>query len=111
MEQQKLPNVTIALVLSILSLLCCCFGGAPGLILAGIAFLLVRKDEKTYQENPEGYNNYSTLKTVKIIAIVGMVIGLLYLVYTFWTINAMGGWDAYMELVNEMMEQYGVEAE
>ena len=109
MEQKKLPNVTIALVLSILAFLCCCFGGFPGLLFGGIAFLLVRKDEKAYQQNPEGYSNYSTLKTVKIIAIIGMVIGALYLAYTIWTINSMGGWEGYMEKVNEMMELYGME--
>lgn len=106
MEQKNLPNVTIALVLAILSFLCCCFGGAPGLILGLIAFFLVRKDEKVYAENPDLYKNYSTLKTVKILAIIGMVIGALYLLYTLWTINQMGGWDGYMEKVNEMMEQY-----
>ena len=51
MEQQKLPNVTIALVLSILSFLCCCFGGVPGLIMATIAFFLVRGDEKKLMQN------------------------------------------------------------
>lgn len=106
MEQKNLPNVTIALVLAILSFLCCCFGGAPGLILGGIAFLLVRKDEKSYAENPDIYKNYKTLKTVKILAIIGMVIGALYLLYTIWSISQMGGWDGYMEKVNEMMEQY-----
>lgn len=106
MEQQKLPSVTIALVLAILSFLCCCFGGAPGLIFGAIAFFLVRKDEKIYTQNPEGYSNYSTLKTVKILSIIGMVLGVLYLAYTFWSINAMGGWEGYMEKVNEMMEQY-----
>ncbi|WP_350287450.1 CCC motif membrane protein [uncultured Croceitalea sp.] len=106
MEQQKLPNVTIGLVLGIISFLCCCFGGVPGLIVATIAFFLLRKDEKAYSENPEGYSNYSTLKTAKIIAIIGMVIGLLYLFYTIWVINSMGGWEGYMEKVNEMMEQY-----
>ena len=35
-----------------------------------------------------------------------MVIGLLYLIYTFWSINAMGGWEGYMEKVNEMSEQF-----
>jgi len=106
MEQQKLPNVTISLILSILALLCCCFGGVPGLLFGGIAFLLIRKDEKTYASNPDGYSNYSTLKTVKILAIIGMALGLLYLIYTYWSISAMGGWDGYMEKVNEMMEQY-----
>lgn len=106
MEQKNLPNVTIALVLAILSFLCCCFGGAPGLILGGIAFLLVKKDEKAYAENPDIYKNYSTLKTTKILSIIGMVIGALYLLYTIWSIAQMGGWDGYMERVNEMMEQY-----
>ena len=106
MEQQKLPSVTIALVLAILAFLCCCFGGAPGFVLAAIAFFLVRKDEKIYAQNPEGYSNYSTLKTVKILSIIGMVLGVLYLIYTFWSINAMGGWEGYMEKANEMMEQY-----
>ena len=106
MEQQKLPNVTAGLVLGILSFICCCFGGIPGLILSGIGFILVRKDEKTYLENPDLYSNYSTLKTVKIITIIGMVIGVLYFIYTLWTINAMGGWEGYMEKVTEMTEQY-----
>jgi hypothetical protein len=35
-----------------------------------------------------------------------MVIGALYLIYTFWSINQMGGWEGYMERVNQMMEQY-----
>jgi len=106
MEQQKLPNVTIALVLSILSFLCCCFGGVPGLLMATIAYFLVRGDEKKLMENPDGYSNASTLKTVKILAIIGMVIGALYLIYTIWSIKQMGGWDGYMEKVNEMMEAY-----
>ncbi len=106
MEQKKLPNVTIGLVLVIFSFLCCCFGGVPALILSAIAFFVIRKDEKTYLENPEGYSNYSTLKTVKILAIVGMIIGILYFIYTLWSINQMGGWDGYMEKVQDAMEQY-----
>ncbi len=106
MEQKNLPNVTIALVLAILSFICCCFGGVPGLLLAGIAFFLIKKDEKTYAENPELYSNYKTLKTVKTVAIIGMILGALYFFYTLWSINQMGGWDGYMERVNEMMEQY-----
>ncbi len=106
MEQKNLPNVTIALVLAILSFICCCFGGVPGLLLAGIAFLLIKKDEKTYAENPELYSNYKTLKTVKTVALIGMILGALYFFYTLWSINQMGGWEGYMERVNEMMEQY-----
>lgn len=106
MEQQKLPNVTLALVLSILSLLCCCIGGIPGALIAGIAFFILRNDEKTYMANPELYSNYNQLKTAKIIAIIGMVVGVLYAIYVAYSISAMGGWDAYLEEVQRMSEQW-----
>lgn len=109
MDQQKLPNVTIAIVLAILSFICCCFGGIPGAIMAGIAFILVRKDEKKYNENPELYSNYSQLKTARIIAIIGLVLGILWFLWTVYQIQAMGGWDAYMEQSRAMMEQWGIE--
>jgi len=109
MEQQKLPNVTIAIILAILSFICCCFGGIPGAIMAAIAFFLVRGDEKRYQANPELYSNYSQLRTARIIAIIGLVVGILYFIWTFYQISQMGGWDAYMEKSREMMEQWGIE--
>ncbi|WP_297797091.1 CCC motif membrane protein [uncultured Eudoraea sp.] len=106
MEQQKLPNVTIAIVLSILSYLCCCFGGLPGAVLAGIAYFLVYKDENKYKENPELYSNYDQLKTAKIMAIIGLVLGIVYFAYAIYSISEMGGWEAYMEQVNEIREQW-----
>ncbi|MGD1946574.1 MAG: CCC motif membrane protein [Croceivirga sp.] len=112
MEQQKLPNVTIGLVLGILSFFCCCFSsGIGGVLLSGIAFFLLNKDEKTYASNPENYSNFSQLKTAKLIAIIGFVLGILTLIWTVYSINKMGGVDAYMEQVQQIMEQYGVEAE
>jgi len=110
MEQQKLPNVTIALVLGIVSYLCCCFSaGIGGILLSGIAFFLVSKDEKLYQQNPENYSNFSQLKTAKIVAIIGLVLGVLSLLWTVYSIMQIGGWEAYMEQVQDMMEQYGIE--
>ncbi len=107
MEQQKLPNVTIAIVLGIISFICCCFGGIPGAIMAGIAFILIKKYEKRYKENPEMYSNYSQLKTAKIVAIIGLVIGISWFIWTYYQISEMGGWDVYMEKSREMMEQWG----
>ena len=107
MEQQKLPNVTLGLVLAILSFLCCCFAGLPGAIVATIAFFILRNDEKTYMANPELYSNYSQLKTAKVIAIVGMVIGVLWFLWALFNIYQMGGWEAYLEQSQEMMEQWG----
>ncbi|MEL6916273.1 MAG: CCC motif membrane protein [Bacteroidota bacterium] len=110
MEQQKLPNVTISLVLGIVSFLCCCFSaGTGGILLSGIAFFLTKKDEKLYRSNPEGYSNYSQLKTSKIVAIIGLVLGVISLLWTIYSIQKMGGMDAYMEQVRDMMEQYGIE--
>lgn len=106
MEQQKLPNVTLGLVLAIASFLCCCFAGLPGTLVAAIAYFVLRSDEKKYLENPELYSNYSQLKTARIIAIIGMVIGVLYFLLTMYNIQQMGGWEAYLEKVQEMSEQW-----
>ncbi|WP_036153320.1 CCC motif membrane protein [Maribacter forsetii] len=112
MEQQKLPNVTIALVLSIISFLCCCLSaGIGGIILSGIALILVNKDTKTYQENPQEYSNFSTLKTTKTVAIIGLVLGALSLIWTVYSIVSMGGWDAYIEQTSEIYEQLGIPME
>ncbi|PHQ61271.1 MAG: hypothetical protein COC08_05455 [Maribacter sp.] len=110
MEQQKLPNVTISIVLSIISFICCCFSvGIGGIILSGIALFLTKKDENLYKQNPEDYSNYSTLKTAKIIAIIGLVLGVIALFWTIYSVQQMGGWDSYTEKVQEMMEEYGIE--
>ena len=47
MEQQKLPNATISIVLGIISFIgCCCTSGFGGVVLSGIALFLAKKDEK-----------------------------------------------------------------
>jgi Na+-transporting methylmalonyl-CoA/oxaloacetate decarboxylase gamma subunit len=109
MEQQKLPNVTIAIVLAILSYLCCCIYGIPAIIMSGIGLFLVKKDEKAFMENPDGYSNYSQLKTAKILVIIGLVLGVLYLCYMIYSIWAMGGWEEAMRKSQEIMEQFGIE--
>ncbi len=109
MEQQKLPNVTISIVLAIVSFICCCFSaGLGGVLFSGIAFFLIKKDEKLYAQNPEGYSNFSQLKTAKIIAIIGLVLGILVLIWTIFTIVSAGGWEAYMEQQKEIYEQLGI---
>lgn len=108
MEQQKLPNATISLVLGIISFIaCCCSMGIGGIILSGIAFYLTKKDEGMYMQNPELYSNYGQLKTAKIIAIIGLVLGIIALLFSVYSIMTAGGWDAYMEQQQEVMEQMG----
>ena len=110
MEQQKLPNATISLVLGLISFICCCFSaGIGGLLFSGIAFFLVRKDEKMYRENPELYSNYGQLKTAKVIAIIGLVLALVAIIMVVVQVVAVGGWEAYMEQQKEIYEQFGIE--
>lgn len=109
MEKQKLPNAMISLVLGILSFIgCCCTSGFGGLILSGIALFLAKKDEKTYAENPELYENFSQVKTAKIIAIIGLVLSVI-MIAVFVYMKSTGQYDelmeGYMKTIEEMQEQ------
>ncbi len=107
MEQQKLPNVTISLVLGIISFIACCVSsGFGGLVLSGIALFLANKDKKTYLENPELYENYSQLKTARTIAIIGLVLAALTVILFIGALVFFGGYAGYQEWANEQMSQY-----
>lgn len=109
MEQQKLPNVTLAIVLSIIAYVCCCFWGLPAIILGLIAFFVLKSDFRKYQENPELYSNFNQWKTARILAIVAIVVGALYFGFMLFRIYQMGGWEAAMEQSRELMEQWGID--
>ncbi len=105
MEKQKLPNATISLILGILSFIgCCCTSGFGGVILSGIALFLAKKDEKTYAENPEQYENYGQVKTAKIVAIIGLVLSLITIAVYFYMIST-GQYDELMEQYEKMIEE------
>lgn len=106
MEKQKLPNVTLSLVLGIISFIaCCCSAGIGGLIFSGIAYFLISKDEKLYAASPEKYDNYGQLKTAKIVAIIGLALAVLSLIVSIIQIQMAGGWNAYMEQWWDMVDQ------
>ncbi|ALM07543.1 membrane protein [Sediminicola sp. YIK13] len=105
MEQQKLPNATMIIVLSIASIVLCWCYGLLGLILAVIALILANKSVNLYKTSPELYIDYSTIKTGKVLAIIGLVLNILFILMIVWII-AMVGWDALQdeELMRERME-------
>jgi ribose/xylose/arabinose/galactoside ABC-type transport system permease subunit len=110
MEQQKLPNATIAIVLGSISFIaCCCSMGIGGFIFSGIALFLALKDEKTYKQQPEIYINYSQVKTAKIIAIIGLALAVIAVGSTLYQITAAGGWDAYIDQTKDAYRQMGIE--
>ncbi len=108
---EALPNAGLVLTLGILSIpFCCCF---PLSLPLGItAWVMGAKGVAKYKENPEAYTkgSYSNMNTGKITAIVGVVLTVLFLIYLVYStmkgIEALGGWDAYMEEVQRQMEQY-----
>ncbi|AIY13560.1 MULTISPECIES: CCC motif membrane protein [Cellulophaga] len=103
MEQQKLPNATMIIVLSIFGYLCCCLAGI-GIIPSGIAFFMANKSQKIYEESPELYDNYGTIKTGKIVAIIALVLNVLMVIRWIYVI-ATGGFDTIQEQYDEMMRQ------
>jgi len=106
MEQQKLPNGILSIILSIVSLLCCCIAGI-GLIPAAIAYFLANKSEKIGLQNPEQYDNMSQIKAAKILALVALIINIVYLIFTIYRIATVG-WDEIMEQSRQMQEQFGM---
>lgn len=106
MELQKL-NPTIVYVLAIVGLFCCCFFGL-GFILSGIAFFIANSKLNEAKANPENYDpgSVKAMNTAKIIALVILGINIMYLLLVIFQISSMGGWEAYMEKINEIMEQY-----
>ena len=108
MEQQKLPNVTIIIVLGIASILLCWCYGVLGLILSAIALILAAGSKKIYLQNPEDYSDYGTLKIGKIIAIIGLILNILLLLFVVWFIASVG-WEVLQsgdqELIREKMEE------
>jgi hypothetical protein len=108
MENQKLPNVTISLVLGIVSFIACCFSsGFGGVLLSGIALFLANKDKKTAGDNPEDYENFGQLKTARIIAIIGLVLGALMVLAFVGMLIAFGGYSGMQEWQQQQLEQLG----
>lgn len=109
MEQQKLPNATLILVLGIVSIVGCCFYGI-GIILAIVAIVLASKASKIYAENPDEYSGIQNVKIGKILAIIGLIFSTFYLILIIWAVMTFG-WDGMQdqqlmqEKIQEMMGQ------
>lgn len=108
MEKQKL-NTTAVYILSILSILCCCFGGI-GIIPAGIAYYIANGKMSEANQNPEEYENISGMKTAKTVAMVALIINAVYLFWTVYRVSTIG-LEELMEQSRMQMEQYGIEVE
>lgn len=108
--QQPLPNATLVLVLSILSIpLCCCYG-IIGLGMAIAAFVLANKDKALYESNPTAYTpgSYSNINTGRILAIIGMVLGGVYTIITIISFMMFGFSSNPQEIQERLRDIFGV---
>lgn len=90
MEDQKLPNSTLILILGILSILGCCCYSIPGLICGIITIVLANKATAVYKLAPENYSDYGNVKAGKIMAIIALVLSVLFLFLILWAIAFVG---------------------
>ena len=101
---QKLPNTTASMILGIVSIVCCCTI-VLGVIFSIIGYVLANKDLKLYNQNPESYTGVENANTAKILNIIGFVLSIFSLVYSIYSIMAIGGWDAYMLMIQDAVAQ------
>ncbi len=103
----KKVETTVIYVLAIVSFLCCCFSGL-GVLLAAPAFIIANNKAKDVAQNTNEYEEGSlqSIKTAKIVALIALILNIITILWTIYSIYSIGGWDAYMEKVQQMMEQY-----
>ena len=101
---KKQLNPTLTYVLSIIGLLCCCFGGL-GVLLSAPAYFIANNKIKDAQLNPDNYEgDVNAMNTAKIVALVITIINALYLLWTIYRI-ATGDWDEIQRAWQEAMEK------
>ena len=111
MEQQKLPNTTISLILAIVAFLGCCCLGIGGIIPSAIALVLANKDKKKYEENPELYSNYKQANTARTIAIIALVLSSAFFVYCLVRYLFFGGPEAVDVFWEEYQKQLEIQSQ
>ena len=103
---KKSLNTTLVYLLSIIGLLCCCFGGL-GILLSGPAYLIANKKVKDAQLNPEDYEgSLNAMQTAKTVALIVLIINLLHLIWVVYSLatgdftEIQDEWQKIMEEIN-----------
>jgi|GEM_PF-2634414 len=90
MERQNLPGASTITTLWIIALVflligCCCgiLGALPAMVLSIIALVMVKKNLKLFQEQPEDFvaHSYKSVKTGKIMSIIILVLSSIITVF------------------------------
>jgi len=104
-----LPNSTIILVLGILSIVCCCGYGVPGVILGIIALILAKSATNLYVANPGKFTegSYKNMNAGKICAWIGLSLSIVFLVTIIITVYTIGIED--LSDPAKIYERFGIE--
>ena len=107
MENNKLPNANIVLILGILSVITCICYGIFGIVFGVIALVLAQKDMKLDRSNDIVYTNYQTVNIGRVLAIIGIVLGILFIIMIIWVVSIVG-MDALQneDLMRERLQEY-----
>ena len=98
-------NTTLIYVLSIIGLLCCCFGGL-GILLSGPALFIANNKIKDAELNPDEYEgDLKAMKTAKTVALIVTIINGVFLAYNIYDLST-GGFEERQKMINEFMEGY-----
>lgn len=101
---KKQLNTTLTYILSVIGLLCCCFGGL-GFLLSGPAFLIANNKLKDATQNPDDYEgSFKAMNTAKTIALIILIINLLYLIYNIYIYYSGGYEEVFQEFQKAMKE-------
>jgi hypothetical protein len=108
MEQQKLPNSTLVLVMGILSILGCCCYYVPGIIFGIVAIIYGKKDKKLYQSNPDEYTGIGNVNAGYIMGIIGLVLSLIFgaiALYMIFTGTYQEFMEGYLKALEDLQNQ------
>ena len=111
MENQKLPNTTIVLLLGLFSIITCWVMGIVGLIFGIVALVIAKGDLRLYRENPDRYTNFANLAIGRVLAVIGIILSSIYLtfiifIYTVIGIENVEEWQKNLQNKIEYQEQH-----
>jgi predicted PurR-regulated permease PerM len=90
MENQKLPNTTIVLLLGLFSIITCWVMGIVGLIFGIVALVIAKGDLRLYRENPDSYTNFANLAIGRVLAVIGIILSSIYLAFIIFIYTVIG---------------------
>jgi hypothetical protein len=101
---KKSLNPTLIYILSIVGLLCCCFGGV-GILFSLPAFIIANRKEKDAKDFPDDYEgDVKAMNTAKIVALIVLILNALMILQLIYTIST-GEFDKNLELFKEAIEE------